>query len=260
MQKDEIVLPAGIVYWFGAGLTRLDSKLYCRVVAMRIQASENMVCAGMTFLKENPGLLELYRKGDCRAFEEIYHFYVNSVTRLIASGFSLSLDPPVSIPGIVDSQVQCDLVQETFVRAFSETARRKYDGVRPFRYYLLRITKNLVIDFFRKRKLGIHQSFLDHGEELDKADFNMVNGCIQPVPACNPGELAHRVRQQNATKDFIDRLVGEQKLFYAYRYQKGLTQLKVAAGMGITRRRVRTLEKRLRDGLLEYLKEKKLWP
>ena len=43
-----------------------------------------------------------------------------------------------------------DLVQEVFLRAFDERARLGYDGLRPYRPYLLRIAKNLRIDTARR--------------------------------------------------------------------------------------------------------------
>lgn len=43
------------------------------------------------------------------------------------------------------------LVQNTFVRAFSPSARAAYDGLRPFGSYLVTIARNLLIDEARAR-------------------------------------------------------------------------------------------------------------
>ena len=45
-------------------------------------------------------------------------------------------------------------MQEAFRRAFEERARSAYDGLRPYRRYLLTITRNLVIDQLRKQREG----------------------------------------------------------------------------------------------------------
>lgn len=42
-----------------------------------------------------------------------------------------------------------DIVQETFVRAFTEPVRKSYDGVRPFAGYLYVIGHNLLVDRLR---------------------------------------------------------------------------------------------------------------
>ena len=58
----------------------------------------------------------------------------------------------VYVAGVPDTDAEHDLVRETFVRAFAEKARSSFDGLRPYRPFLLRITKNLMIDRFRSRR------------------------------------------------------------------------------------------------------------
>jgi DNA-directed RNA polymerase specialized sigma24 family protein len=48
-----------------------------------------------------------------------------------------------------DADGERELVQDTFAKAFAAAARQAYDGVSPYRPYLLRITKNLMIDRYR---------------------------------------------------------------------------------------------------------------
>ena len=51
-------------------------------------------------------------------------------------------------------------LQETFVRAFKESARVGYDGLHPYKNYLLAIARNLVLDEFRNREVAM-SPFID---------------------------------------------------------------------------------------------------
>jgi RNA polymerase sigma factor (sigma-70 family) len=212
----------------------------------------------MSLLLDHPDLLAGYIRGDRSALEAIYFEYVDEVTRLVRRGFVYDRSKVVRVSGIGEESTQCDLVQETFVRAFSETARKGYDGRSPFRPYLLRIAKNLMID--RLRKLG---------REVPESELNL-SGNAGEIPAFlgkdtpllpeNPAEQAHFKRQQATTEAFVATLPEPKRAFFDLRYRQGLSQQQVAKHLGATRRKVRTLEKQLRRELKKSLKFKRLWP
>jgi len=84
-------------------------------------------------------LVERTLGGDYVAFEVLVERYTK-----LAGGVAFSVTG--------DYHGAADVVQEVFVRALSEKARTSYDGLRPYRPYLLRIAKNLMID--RARRIG----------------------------------------------------------------------------------------------------------
>lgn len=130
-------------------------------------------------------------------------------------------------------------VQETFIRAFQPRARDAYDGFRPFRPYLLRIARNLLVD--RARKAGR----LQFGEAID------VDAIDEDAPDLDETILSKQLR--DAARQFIDSLDPPTRAFVVARFEEGRAQEDVAAALGITRRRVRTLEGRLRKQLAAQL-------
>ena len=106
----------------------------------------------MTIFRDDRPLLDAFRRGDRAAAERVYYHYVDDVDKLVRRGFILDAKETIRVPGIGDADAAADLVQEVFVRALSEPARLSYDGLRPYRPYLLRIAKNLLIDRLRATK------------------------------------------------------------------------------------------------------------
>ncbi len=210
----------------------------------------------MSILLENSNLLDGYRRGETLVFESIFKTYGNEVLTLVRLGFSASSPKSYTVSGVTDYALQCDMVQETFLRAFSQSARSGYDGQSPFRPYLLRITKNLMIDHLRKQKSHKNDIGSQNGG-IDLDDILLDNSAF---PEENPSEQAHKTRQELATKEFVTQLEPRAKAFFALRYQQGLAQDKVAQQMEISRRQVRSLENLLRRHLKKYLISNNLWP
>jgi len=104
----------------------------------------------MSVFQENRELLKRFREGDRSALLAVYNHYVDDVFKLVRYGFLLGGSPPSRVSGIQELEAQSDIVQEVFTRAFSPSARLSYDGLRPYRPFLLRIAKNLRVDQVRK--------------------------------------------------------------------------------------------------------------
>ena len=187
----------------------------------------------MTIFQDNRELLRAFRAGDQEALATVYWHYVATVERVVRRGF-VSAD--VRVPGAPEADVP-DVLQDTFTRAFSATARERYDGLRPFRNYLLRIARNLLID--RARLQGRVQLDPEVGDEASDA---------QEVE-----EVVAKGRLHEATQAFVAKLGPEQRTFVRLRFEQERSQDAVAAEMGISRRRVRTLETRVRAGLRDFL-------
>src|SRR5262249_24505189 len=99
----------------------------------------------------NRALLDAFRRGERAALTTVYFHYVDEIAALVRHGFSIP-SSAARVRGVADEQTERDLVQEVFARAFATRARDAYDGIRPYRAYVRRVAKNLLID--RARSAG----------------------------------------------------------------------------------------------------------
>jgi len=145
----------------------------------------------------------------------------------------------------VTGDAERDIVQETFARAFSDKARTAYNGIDPYRPYLMRIAKNLLIDRFRassKQELELpDDATLDTGELGDE-----------------PPDLDWD-RRRAATLEYLATLDPEERELVRVRFEEEKSQDETAAQLGCSRRRVRTLEANVQAGLRKWLRQRRLW-
>ena len=144
-----------------------------------------------------------------------------------------------------------ELIQETFVRAFADKARASYDGLRPYRPFLLRITKNLMIDRYRARR---RQRLREGGRGVGDIDDILETNAAFAVVA-TPADDLHWNALSAATSEFWQKLDRESRDVVRWRFQEELSQDATAARLGCSRRRVRTLENRLVKRLRRHLKK-----
>lgn len=194
----------------------------------------------MTLFHGNRALLDAFRKGERAALTTVYSHYVGEVATLIRRGFSM--ESRGSVLGVREPHRQMDLVQEVFVRAFSESGRMSYDGLSPFRPWLLRIAKNLMIDEGRRAGTLASSSNLQSDETADE------------ILTANPEEELEWKRLRDSTKAWTSAQSEEVQRFVRLRFEEERPQSEVAQMMGTSRRRVRTLESTVRDGLRKHLK------
>ncbi len=204
----------------------------------------------MTFFIENRHLLQAFREGDERALTAVYQHYIGDI-----EAFAIHRTP--------DFESCKDLVQEIFIRAFKKRARIAYDGVRPYRPYLLQIARSAIIDSMRRRS----RSALDlaiwtmprHGDRPElKAISNCADGPEQPVQSQVTEEDLHWHRLTVACANYCEKLDADQRDIVSLRYEQQIPQTEVATRLGLTRWRVRALEKKITNGLWRYLKKEKL--
>jgi RNA polymerase sigma-70 factor, ECF subfamily len=195
----------------------------------------------VTLLRDDRALLDAFRRGERDALARVYRHYFGEVAAIVRRGFVLDVQGGLRIHGCRDPESERDLIQETFVRAFNEGARLNYDGLRPYRAYLLRITKNLMIDRARstwERKVELSEALVDEAALAEE-----------------PEATLDLERQKAATYTFVQGLSPKERRFVALRYEEGLSQEDVAARMKITRRGVRTLEAKIETALVDHLKK-----
>jgi RNA polymerase sigma factor (sigma-70 family) len=194
----------------------------------------------------NRELLDRFRRGERAALAAVYEHYVDDVALVARRGFTIDAPGGGHIPG-VDLEGEHELVQDTFVRAFGDSARAAYDGVRPYRPFLLRITRNLMIDRFRaSRRPGA----LGGAEPIDDLLDTRADLAVRPEHA----DDLHWRSLSEATTGFLATLDPEAREIVRLRFEAELSQDAVAEQLGCSRRRVRTVEHRVQAGLKRHLK------
>jgi RNA polymerase sigma factor (sigma-70 family) len=194
-------------------------------------------------LEQDRELLLAFREGRSDVLAQIYHALVDDVFRIAALGF-------VTRNGAIrperDPDEQRAIVQDVFVRAFSERARLAYDGLRPYRPYLLTIARNVMIDRARTRSTELART--------TEIDVDAIIDANAPIT----GEIEESLEQQqlrSAAAAYVQTLDEELRTFVRLRFDEELSQADTAARLGVTRRRVRTLEDRVLTGLRRFLKK-----
>lgn len=195
----------------------------------------------MSPLQSDRALLEGFREGDPEALARVYRETVDEVARLVHRGAMLAGGRRA--PGAGSPELERELVQETYLRAFDPRARLAYDGLRPYRPYLLTIARNLLIDHWRKA-----------GRELPDDGLDALPA--EPAPAEVDLDFAARLA---ATRDYLEQLPPDLGAFVEARFVQGLSQREVVERLGVTRWRARSLEKKVQAGLVRHLKRADLW-
>jgi RNA polymerase sigma-70 factor, ECF subfamily len=197
----------------------------------------------MTVFATDRPLLDAFRRGDRAALATVYFHYVDDIAAMVRCGFAIPATG-ARVPGAADHATERDLVQEVFARAFVPRARDAYDGIRPYRAYLRRIAKNLMID--RARAAG-------RTVPLDDEDAEIA---IEPDPADADPDWA---AQRRETAAYIASLAPDLQKLVKLRFEDELSQNEAADALGMSRGRVRTLEARIQRGLRKALRRAGLW-
>lgn len=198
--------------------------------------------SNMSYLRENPEMLRRFRAGEPSALDWVYRTYLKFVDIVICRGVTL-VSRNIQIQGAREHADRLDLIQTTFTQAFSQAARQAYDGLRDYRPYLLTICRNVLIDWTRKR-----------GRELPSAE-------IDQIPVEDPGEEQAAWADPAVMKivnEYLAGLPAALAAVHQHRYVLGVSQLESAQNLGLTRQRLRTLEQKLKKGLLKALKKARI--
>lgn len=175
---------------------------------------------------------ESIRRGERQAIERAYRDHRGDVERAVRNG--LRRARKLSAANV------SDVVQEVFAKAFSEPVRARYDGTRPFAPYLQRIASSVLVDWLRRSRRQI-TSDVDFDVGLEDATRSESCGLF-------PQELLE------ATRLYIGSLDSDLRSVHELRFVAGAGQLDAARSLGISRQRLRTLERKLVDGLREELR------
>lgn len=179
--------------------------------------------------QDDPPLLEGFRRGDATALAKVYELTVRDVHRYLHGQLART-----GRSELAQSAAIADMLQEVFVRAFSERARQGFRGPL-FLPYVTRIARNYLVDVLRK---GSQEVLLDHAVLSDAAAVQSARRDLQ---------LLERLAR------YIDGLAFPLREVFEQRFVRGSSQEVARSALGITRRALRTREARLRREVRQAL-------
>jgi RNA polymerase sigma factor (sigma-70 family) len=206
----------------------------------------------VTIFANNRDLLDRFRRGDRAALTDVYYRYVDDVATLARRGFTIESSGHAYVRGL-DADGEREVVQETFVKAFAEKARLAYDGISPYRPYLLRITKNLMIDRYR----AAQHATVDI-DDTGVGDIEHLLATNAELAAGGEAEDLHWKTLRTAAVEYVATLDDESRQLVALRFVEEQSQDETALRMKCSRRRVRTVEERVTAGLRKALQSRGL--
>jgi RNA polymerase sigma-70 factor, ECF subfamily len=183
---------------------------------------------------------ERFRHGDRAVIEEVYWAYLSLVEHVLTAGFWLK-GRAIPVPGVRDADQRADLVQEVFVRAFSDAARQSFDAALDYRSYLLGISRNLLIDHHRRTR----NRPLVFDFQLDRPHDDL------PGPDALTWQSSALIA---IVEVYVAGLKSPLRELYYTRFVLGRSQREAADGLGLSRQNVRTLEERVKAGLRTALR------
>lgn len=145
---------------------------------------------------------------------------------------------------IGDPDEALDITQESFVAAFAALAR--YDGSRPFRVWIARITLNKCRDWGRRR--AVRRFFFAFAKPIDDA-LDIADAGATPEEAARSAQEVARI---NAA---IAALPANLKNVLLLRTIEQMSQAEAAQVLGITEKAVETRLYRARAKLTEILRD-----
>jgi RNA polymerase sigma-70 factor (ECF subfamily) len=183
-------------------------------------------------------LLRAFRRGDRAALDVVYHQCVDDVERMVRQGLR-------ALGKLAAANLE-DVMQEVFLRAFSDMARAGYDGVRPYGPYVLTIARHVLVDWAKRcgREIPMSDLLDPIANQRTRWDATELEG----LGGYDRGQISVVAR-------YLETLPPELGLVHQHRFVRAVSQEAAAEAMGITRQRLRTLEKRLVKGLRRALRQ-----
>lgn len=198
----------------------------------------------MAIFTDNRPLLDAYRRGERQALAAIYDAYAPLIVDVLRHGFEFqSQGRSMRFRGFADPLEFETFVQEVFLRAFSDSARRGYDGLRPFEPYLLRLARNRVIDALRQRRTALERLV----GPLDESDAHVS---VDP----QLDERLDAARGKRLVREYVASLGELERAYVEARFVTDLSLLAAARQLGITRMRARVIERRVLRDLHRHLR------
>jgi RNA polymerase sigma-70 factor (ECF subfamily) len=165
-------------------------------------------------LPEIEKLIDKAVGGDGEAFGRLYDMHVDRVYRHIC----------YRIGNTADAE---DLTQQVFIKAWDAIGRYKRTAV-PFLAWLIRISQNLVIDFYRSKK----------------SETSIDDVVITSTPETDPEHIVEKEFNQSYMRQAIKQLQSDQQQVILMRFIEDLTYPEIAAVMGKSEGAIRVIQHR----------------
>ncbi len=203
-------------------------------------------------LVDDRALLDGFRRGDPKSLLQVYRHYVVDVTRFLTRGFTFSSKgKPCSFRGFGGGYEVEAAVQEVFRRAFEERARLAYDGLNPYRPYLLRIARNAVLNDLKAKNPILFKFRAGRPVTIEPAEEERPEEI--PESSANPEEIAEAKEVAALVQSFKTSLSERETGVFESRFEKGLAAEAAGATLGLSRSQVRTTEQKLRQAFLRHM-------
>jgi RNA polymerase sigma factor (sigma-70 family) len=213
-------------------------------------------------LAEKRELLESFRAGKRAALEEVYRHYAPEVANFLQRGFGFqSRGRDLRFTGYQQPFDLDNAIQETFTRAFKESARNGYDGIHSYKNYLLAIARNFVLDELRNREVAM-SPFIEmqseaapEAERHDGEEAGVVSTGVSDGPSRGTSAEHDYLRNELAKlyAEFVASLDERDRIFFAARFEEQLGQVEAGARCDLSHMQARTLEKKLRSRFLKFM-------
>jgi RNA polymerase sigma-70 factor (ECF subfamily) len=208
----------------------------------------------MTLLLERRELLDGFRRGDRASLLEVYRHYVRDVARFLTRGFTFQSDGrPCSFRGFGGGYEIEAALQEVFRRAFEERARLAYNGIDPYRPYLLRIARNMVINDLKSRHPILFRFRAGRSVVLESAPEGAAEDEL-PAQDLGADEVLEAREVGRMVQAFKSALGAREAGVFRHRFEEGLSAEQAAERLGLTRSQVRTTEAKLRAAFLAHMR------
>jgi RNA polymerase sigma-70 factor, ECF subfamily len=167
-----------------------------------------------------------FKRGDRDALERVFLTYSDDIARQVRA------------TRVREHEVE-SLVHDVFLKAFADSARLAWDGLRPFGAWLNTMTRNLLIDRARKER------------RLDSRAPESMPLMVDERPSA---DQHHDERElQAALGQFRDGMGADDVALYEARFERQLSLAQTAKALGWSEIRVRKLDTALRTRLLGAL-------
>jgi RNA polymerase sigma factor (sigma-70 family) len=196
-------------------------------------------------LETDRELLDQYRRGERAALTRVFRHYADDVFRTVRAGVVVEVEGQRTRLGtqLPEHEVE-GLVHETFLKAFSESARASYDGLRPFGAWLATIARNVLID--RARKLKQDRRLV----AIEDVGEPVAEDTPDPTWRIEDEQLRAVVEEVRAALEEPDLSI------FRLRFDQQKSFRETAEALGVTEIVVRRRETRLRVRLLSLLQDK----
>lgn len=203
----------------------------------------------MDLLRDDRVLRDAFRRGDKHALLEVYLSYAGEVFAFLKAGFAFrSGDQRFFFNGYKESWRLDSTLQEVFAKAFLEPARLAYDGLRPYKNYLLTIARNRVMDQVREEKPGRFD--VRELSDIDEGEMVLDDHTRTPEQVAADQELIEQVRL------FVSKLNPTMRRLFEVRFVESCSVDETAARLGANDYRVKRDEKRLKSQFFKFMRER----